>query len=104
MFSRTNKPIKPRALKKGDTIRIVAPSSPFEKQPFWNGVTVLENLGFRVTYNESIFSKIPYLAGTDERRAREFIDALEESTSQAVLFARGGYGAMRLLPWLDKYL
>jgi len=94
--------IKQSALNKGDTIRIVASSSPFEKEAFLQGVEVLKDWGFNIEYNEGIFEKIPYLAGTDERRANELIDALNDKKAKAILFARGGYGAMRLLPWLDK--
>ncbi|MFH1355659.1 MAG: LD-carboxypeptidase [bacterium] len=96
--------VKPSPLKKGDTIHIVASSSPFERAAFEEGVTLLENWGFKVAYNDNIFDKIPYLAGTDERRAEELITALECPNTKAILFARGGYGAMRLLPLLDKNL
>ena len=94
--------VKPSPLKKGDTIHIVASSSPFERDDFDRGVALLKSWGYQVTYDESIFDRIPYLAGTDERRAAELIAALESQDCQAILFARGGYGAMRLLPYLDK--
>lgn len=93
---------KPASLKPGDVIRVVASSSPFDKKSFLNGVAVLETLGFAVKFQKNIFHRIPYLAGSDERRARELIAALNDTEAKAILFARGGYGSMRLLPHLDK--
>jgi len=93
---------KPISLKKNDTIRIVASSSPFDKAAFLKGVSYLENLGFKIKYQKNIFHRVPYLAGTDQRRASELIKALNDDKTDAILFARGGYGSMRLLPYLDK--
>lgn len=93
---------KPKALKKGDTIRIVASSSPFNKRAFLQGVKLLNDWGFKTKYHRGIFAKEPYLAGTDKRRASELIQAINDDQAKAILFARGGYGAMRLLPLLDK--
>ena len=97
-----NKLKKPSALKPGDTIRIVASSSPFDKRAFLQGVKLLNHWGFKTKYHQSIFAKQPYLAGTDKRRASELIQALNDDSAKAILFARGGYGSMRLLPLLDK--
>lgn len=94
--------LKPEALKSGDAIRIVASSSPFEKRHFFKGVAFLKSLGFKIKYEKGIFSKKHYLAGTDARRAHELVKALNDQSAKAVLFARGGYGMMRLLPFLDK--
>lgn len=92
---------KPKALKKGDTIHVVASSSPFDKTQFLKGVAVLKRWGFRVRYHKGIFKRHPYLAGSDKRRARELIHALNNKAA-AILFARGGYGSMRLLSLLDN--
>lgn len=93
---------KPAALKTGDTIRIVASSSPFDKAAFLAGVTLLESWGFNIKYQKNIFDREPYLAGSDQRRFDELASALADNTTKAILFARGGYGAMRLLALLDK--
>lgn len=96
------KALKPQALTKNDTIRIVASSSPFEKDAFFHGTDRLRALGWRTTYQGDIFAKRPYLAGDDERRLDELVSALNDDSSKAIFFARGGYGSMRLLPLLDR--
>lgn len=97
------KTVKPKALGEGDTVRVVAVSSPFEKESFLNGVAILKSLGLKVKYRRDVFSKLPYLAGTDARRFAELKEALSDKDCRAIFFARGGYGAMRLIPSLEKW-
>jgi len=95
------KPIKPKVLKAGDILAIAAPSSSFEKEPFLRGVEKLKSLGFKVMFQEDIFATRRYLAGTDERRSQELIGYLTDPSIKAILTARGGYGAGRILNKLD---
>ena len=90
--------IKPPALEPGDTIRLIAPSSPpNSRAALENAIMALESLGYRITHSDVIFARSGYLAGSDEDRALDFVDAYTEETSRAVLCVRGGYGATRFL-------
>ncbi len=91
----------PMRLKPGDCIGVVAPASPFEETDFYSGICILENMGFRVSYPEGIFARSGYLAGSDEQRAAQVNSAFSDSTLQAIVCARGGYGSMQILPYLD---
>lgn len=93
---------KPTALKKGDTIGIAASSSPFDKDAFKQGTDLLASLGFKVYFRDDIFDKNTYLAGYDERRADELRELFNQESIGAILFARGGYGMTRVLPFLQK--
>jgi muramoyltetrapeptide carboxypeptidase len=95
---------KPRALRKGDTIGIVAPSSPVPREELEQGVALLEARGYRVEVGEHVLARHPscdYLAGTDAQRASDLNAMLACDDVQAVVCARGGYGAMRLLDRID---
>ena len=94
--------IKPKALKKGDKIGIIAPSGVFGRGLFEKGLEAIQNMGFLPVWNEEIFSKTRYMAGSDERRKTELIDMFKNKDIKAIFCARGGYGAGRLLPLLDK--
>ncbi|MBI4412282.1 MAG: LD-carboxypeptidase [Deltaproteobacteria bacterium] len=94
--------MKPRTLKPGDTIGIAASSSPFDAEAFHQGVKTLESLGFKVYYRKDIFDKKHYLAGSDERRAAELLELIQNPDIKAIFFARGGYGMVRILPFLDR--
>ena len=90
---------RPRALKRGDTIGIVAPSGPIPCEELEQGVALLEARGYRVVVGENVLSCHPsydYLAGTDAQRAADLNAMLTRPEIDAVFCARGGYGAMRL--------
>lgn len=91
-------------LKKGDTIGIAAASSPFDRTKFMKGIHAIEKMGFNCHYRHDIFDQSRYLAGTDERRAAEFVELITDRKIAAVMFARGGYGSQRIIPMLDKEL
>ena len=95
---------KARALQKGDTIGIAAPASPFDRNEFKKGVKTIEEMGFSVYHRDDIFDQTRYLAGSDNRRAKELMELFTNSKVHAILFARGGYGSQRIIPLLDKEL
>lgn len=92
--------IHPPALRPGDTIAVVAPSSPFEHVLAWVGLGWLAQR-YRVRFTRGLFTRDGYLAGTDERRRDELIHALTDPGVRAILAARGGYGASRFAHTLD---
>lgn len=91
----------PSRLMQGDTIGVVAPASPFDQDKFFRGVAVLESMGFRVFYDDDIFLKNGYLAGTDAQRAGQVNRFFSDRSINAILCAKGGFGAMRMLSLLD---
>jgi muramoyltetrapeptide carboxypeptidase len=94
--------IKPPALQRGDVVRIIAPSGPFDPEAFEKGLSVLrDRLGLVPRMREDIYAREGYLAGDDTRRLAEWHEAASDPEARAIWCARGGYGAMRLLPRLE---
>ena len=93
---------KPRALRDGDRIAIVAPASPFSRDDFDCGVAELRSLGFEPVYDESVFDRRGYVAGTPDSRASAFTKAWEDPSVAALVAARGGYGSVQILPLLER--
>lgn len=93
---------KPHAVRAGDTVAVVAPAGPLDRAGLEAGIAALGGR-YRVRYDESIYSRQRYLAGDDDRRLAELTNALADPEIKAVFCARGGYGAMRLLPRLDSW-
>ena len=93
--------LKPRALRPGDTVGVVAPASYFVRQDFEAGCDVLRRMGYKVVFDEAIFDRDLYCAGSAERRARELESMFTRDDVGAIISARGGYGANYLLPLLD---
>ena len=91
----------PARIKPGDTIGIVAPAGPFDRQTFFRGARIIEDMGFQIFIPPGLFEKNRYLAGSDSHRV-QFVNQLFADTSvDAIICARGGYGSMRILPMLD---
>jgi len=93
--------LKPRALRAGDRVAIVAPASAFGRDEFEAGVLELRQLGFEPVYSDDVFARTEYLAGPADLRVRDFLAAWTDPTIAGVIAARGGYGSVHLLPLLD---
>ena len=101
MLSKDNESVRPPRLKPGDTIGIAAPAGPFDSEKFMKGKTVLESMGFQTFFDEGIFQKHGFLAGTDIQRANQVNRLFADPIVQAIFCARGGYGSMRILPLVN---
>jgi muramoyltetrapeptide carboxypeptidase len=92
---------KPRPLKSGDRIAVVAPASPFARDEFDRGVAELTRLGFEPTWDDAVFAaEAEYLAGSAELRAHSFMKHWNDASVAALIAVRGGYGSVQLLPFL----
>jgi muramoyltetrapeptide carboxypeptidase len=91
--------LTPPPLRPGDRVAVVAPSGPFDRPSFDKGLEVLARR-YQPVFTDRLFETHRYLAGTDASRGSELQQALADDTIRAVFAARGGYGAMRLLPSL----
>jgi muramoyltetrapeptide carboxypeptidase len=91
---------RPPALRPGDAVAVVAPASAVPREAFARGLRVLEGR-YQVRYDDEVFSRDGFLAGSDARRASELNRALRDPQVKAILCARGGYGLLRILPLLD---
>jgi muramoyltetrapeptide carboxypeptidase len=101
MSSSKTSPVKPPALRAGDTVGIVAPASNIKRSDLEAGAEALRRAGYRPFYFDSILDQDLYFAGSVERRARELESMFLRDDVKAVVCARGGYGANYLLGALD---
>lgn len=85
----------------GDTIGIISPSSPTNPNIIKKAINDLKSLGFKIKEGTHLFDKIGYLAGKDIDRATDIMDMFKDKNVDMILSMRGGYGAMRLLPYID---
>jgi muramoyltetrapeptide carboxypeptidase len=93
--------VKPKALFPGATIGIVAPSSWTRDARLRRGLKWLEQNGFKVKPFLSQKQKYGFLSGPDAIRAKLFNQAFADPKVDAVICARGGYGALRMLDKID---
>lgn len=94
-------PLKPRRLRPGDTIGIIAPASPGKQDLALAGAQWLEERGFVVQPGRTFDAVYGYLAGSDADRAADINAMFASPDIDGIICLRGGYGTMRLLESID---
>ena len=99
----TNTLIQPPYLKAGDTVAIVAPSGVLNgrDKEVNQAKELLKSWGLNVVVGDHVFNKANHFAGTDNERAEDFQQALDNPNIKAIWCARGGYGTVRMIDKLD---
>lgn len=96
--------LRPRRLAPGARVAVVAPSGPVPEERLQAGLDILRGWDLDPVVGPHVLDRHPefaYLAGTDADRAADFQAAWCDPTIDAVLCARGGYGAQRMVDLLD---
>ncbi len=97
-----NRFIKPKRLVEGGQVAVVAPAGRVDHDLIQSGVARLEALGLKVIPGRHLNKAHRYFAGSDRERAEDFQAAFTNKEIDAVFCARGGVGAARIIPFLDK--
>ncbi|MFO0628888.1 MAG: LD-carboxypeptidase [Polyangiales bacterium] len=85
-----------RPLRPGDRVAVVSPSSPSNPEELTRGLARWAT-SLDLGDDPRPFSRKGFLAGDDDLRAGALREALEDPAVRAVLAARGGHGALRVL-------
>ncbi|MFD1663060.1 LD-carboxypeptidase [Streptomyces caeni] len=96
--------VRPPRLAPGARVAVVAPSGPVREERLAAGLDVLRGWDLEPVVAPHALDRhpgFPYLAGTDADRAADFQAAWCAPDVAAVLCARGGYGAQRMVDLLD---
>ncbi len=108
-FATTYKPQKigmqkPKSLKPGDTIGLIAPGSSVSPEKFEQALSNMAALGLNVTYTAAAQGKHGHLAATDSERLADLHSMFANQSVDAIWCLRGGYGCTRLLPHINYKL
>lgn len=95
------KPILPPYLQKGDTIGITCPAGFITLEEIQPALTKLQEWGFKTIIGNTVGKKDFTYGGTDAERLRDFQQQLDDANIKAILCARGGYGAVRIIDQVD---
>jgi muramoyltetrapeptide carboxypeptidase len=95
---------RPPRLREGDRVAVVSPSGPVPMDRLDTGSDILREWGLDVVFGKHVLDvhdRLGYLAGADADRAADLQQAWLDPSIAAVLCARGGYGAQRMVDLLD---
>lgn len=93
--------ITPPRLQKGDTVAILATARKNTDNNLKPAIDLLQSWGLEVLIGKTIGLDHNQLAGTDEERAADFQQQLDNPKVKAIWCVRGGYGTVRMLDLLD---
>jgi muramoyltetrapeptide carboxypeptidase len=93
--------IWPPPLQPGDPVAVAAPASPISPEAWDKGVQVLEDWGFQIVVTSEVFAARSWGQAIDREAARRFLEIWQNPEVKAVIGVRGGYGSLKILPYLD---
>jgi len=92
---------RPAPLQSGDSIGICSPARKIPAGDIEAAVSLIEEQGFFPVMGKNMFNEYNQFSGTDDERAEDLQFFLDDPNIKAVLFARGGYGTMRIIDKLN---
>ncbi|MCX8056768.1 MAG: LD-carboxypeptidase, partial [Ignavibacteria bacterium] len=96
--------IKPKRLREGSRIGIVAPASFIKEEDFEKIKQNLEALNLIAVPSKNLFKQLGYLGGSDEERVDDIHEMFLREDIDGIMCARGGYGTPRILKYIDYNL
>ncbi|MDR0659202.1 MAG: LD-carboxypeptidase [Prevotellaceae bacterium] len=93
--------IKPKRLKSGDTIGLVAPAWKLTDNQLENAKKHMETLGFKPYYTSRATGGYGYFGNTDKERAADVNEMFANPDIDGIMCIRGGYGCARILDMID---
>jgi muramoyltetrapeptide carboxypeptidase len=93
--------VKPKRLKPGDRIALLAPASPVTEEKLVLAIDSVEFLELKPVVYPSATMSHGYLSGPDEARAADINNAFADPDINGIFCLRGGYGVSRILNLID---
>ncbi|CAM4167892.1 S66 peptidase family protein [Zobellia nedashkovskayae] len=100
-FSVNPTTVKPKRLKKGDTIGLIAPGYAIQPSILEEAKKTLKSMGFKPYHTDRLIANYGYLSNTDEERAKDVNEMFADPKIDGILCARGGYGCTRIMHMID---
>lgn len=93
--------ITPTHLAAGDLVAVCASSNYVTEEDISEGINILKSWGLEVIEASNLYERDGRYAGKLGDRVKGFQEAIDNPDVKAIFFARGGYGAAQLLPYID---
>lgn len=96
--------IKPKRIKKGDHIQVIAPVKSLKfisNQSIEEAITRLEKFGFKLSFGKHIAEIDEFNSSSIESRIEDLHNAFADKEVDAILTVVGGYNSNQLLKYID---
>lgn len=91
----------PPFLQPRDCIGICAPARKVSSDEMKDGINWLDSKGFNVKESRHLYGQNNQFSGTGEERASDLQSLINDPKVKAIIFARGGYGCVRIVDQID---
>jgi muramoyltetrapeptide carboxypeptidase len=92
---------QPPYLQKGDTIGLIAPARKISREEIAFALNTFSRWGLKTKLGKNLYGACNQFSGTDEERASDMQDMLDDESVKAIISVRGGYGCLRIVDKLD---
>jgi len=89
------------ALKKGDTVAVISTARKVSPSELDFAITKIKSWGLNVCLGKNLYKKQHQFAGSIKERIEDFQWALDDNNIKAVFFAKGGYGSVHVIDYVD---
>lgn len=93
----------PSRLKAGDKVIIISSARKVLPEEVNAAVEVLKSWGLLVEFGDNLFAEFNQFAGSDLQRTNDLQKAIDDESVKAILFARGGYGTVRIVDAINFF-
>jgi muramoyltetrapeptide carboxypeptidase len=90
-------------VRKGDIVDVVAPASKCTPLELRRAIQEIKALGLKPRVPKNLFGKSELFSNSDDVRLKHLKDAIYARDSKLIWCVRGGYGAIRLMPQIEKW-
>lgn len=91
----------PAYLTAGDLIGITCPAGYITQEEIAPAVAQMKSWGFDVVLGKTVGARDFTFGGTDQERLQDLQQMMDDTSIKAIMCARGGYGAIRIVDQLD---
>ena len=92
---------EPEYLSKGDSIGLISTARKISLKEIEYAIEILQKWSLNVVTSKNLFRQNNQFSGTDEERAHDLQDMINNKNIKAILCVRGGYGTVRVLDLID---
>ena len=89
------------ALKKGDAVALISTARKVNSEELDFAITKIKSWGLNVCFGNNLFKTHHQFSGTTQERTEDLQWALDDNKIKAIFFARGGYGSVHIVDYID---
>lgn len=95
--------VKLKPIVKGDIVDVVAPASKCTRKELKRAIASIRALGLKPRIPKDLFGRSELFSNSDAVRLKHLKAAVSAKDSSMIWCVRGGYGAIRLMPAVEKW-